>query len=376
MRQPPNGRPGYEAMAPRSLQAWPESDRFDATPHPRETYGFFGNAEAERALLLSCFAGRLPHAFILCGPPGIGKATLAWRLARFLLANPNPSLIPHAERKGLLVPETHLVSRQIAALSHPDLVLLRREWNPDRKKHRTQIQVDDVRRAIHMFQQAAGSGGFRICVVDCADDLNTESANALLKIVEEPPPRSLFLFIAHQPGRLPVTLRSRCRKIHLQPLRPEDICNILDALGPPWRDASEGERRAAVARAQGSIHRALRLLDGEQRLFDSELESLLDELPHIEWSKVYALADKIAAPGNGKDYDSTLALIDEWLDGKVRLAAQDVPLNYARRLAPYAEVWENLAAAARETEIFNLDKRAFAISLFADLAAAARAPSS
>lgn len=324
-------------------------------------------------LLLAYFAGRLPHALMLCGPPGIGKATLAWRLARFLLANPEPNLVLQADRRDLFIPESHRVSREIAALSHPDLVLLRREWNPDRKKHRTQIQVDDVRRAIHMFQQSAGSGGFRICVVDCADDLNSESANALLKIVEEPPPRSLFLLVAHQPGRLPATLRSRCRKIQLKPLGPEDIGNVLTALGLPW-DA-EDAREAAKSRAQGSIRRALRLLDGEQRAFDIALESLLDELPHIEWNKVYNLAGRISADSNGKDYDSALAVIDEWLDKKVRLGAHDLERDCARRLAPYAEVWEKLTAAARETEIYNLDKRAFVVSLFADLAAAARASS-
>jgi DNA polymerase III subunit delta' len=362
-------------MAPRSLQTWPESDRFEGTPHPRETHGFFGNPEAERALLLAYFAGRLPHALMLCGPPGIGKATLAWRLARFLLANPEPNLVLQAERRDLFIPESHLVSHQIAALSHPDLVLLRREWNPDTKKHRTQIQVDDVRRAIHMFQQSAGFGGFRICVVDCADDLNSESANALLKIVEEPPPCSLFLLVAHQPGRLPATLRSRCRKIQLNPLGPEDIGNVLAALGPLWQDASEDARESAKSRTQGSIRRALRLLDGEERSFDIALASLLDELPQIEWNKVYILAGRITADSNGKDYDSALALIDEWLDKKVRVGALDLEGHCARRLAPYAEVWEKLAAAARETEIYNLDKRAFVVSLFADLAAASRASS-
>ncbi len=363
-------------MAPRSLQSSPESDRFENTPHPRETYGFSGNAEAEQALLLSYLAGRLPHALILCGEPGIGKATLAWRLARFLLAYPDPDQMLPAQRSDLFVPESHIVSRQIAALSHPDVILLRREWNPDRKKHRTQIQVDDVRRAIHMFQQSAGSGGFRICVVDCADDLNSGSANALLKIVEEPPPRALFLLVAHQPGRLPATLRSRCQKIKLKPLGPEAIGSVLSALGSPWREAGEAERETAIRGAQGSIRRALRLLDPEQRALDAALASLLEELPRIDWNKVYALAGKIAASGNGKDYGTILSLIDEWLDTRVRLGAQDLHADCARRLAPYAEVWEKLTQQARETEIFNLDKRAFAVSLFADLAAAARASSS
>src|SRR6516225_3401446 len=108
--KPRDRRRGVNPMAPRTAQPWPESDRFEGTPHPRETYGFFGNAEAERALVLSYFAGRLPHALILCGPPGIGKATLAWRLARFVLVNPDPNSVPQAERTNLFVPESHFVS--------------------------------------------------------------------------------------------------------------------------------------------------------------------------------------------------------------------------------------------------------------------------
>ena len=195
-------------MAP-NPEGFPESDRFEDAPHPRETCSLFGHGKAENDILRSLRPGNLPPALMIGGPPGIGKATLAWRLARFLLAIPEPLAV--AENENLFVPPDHPVSRQIAALAHPDLVLLRREWNEEAKKFYTQIQVDDVRRAAHLFHQAAGQGGWRICIIDSAEDLNQSSANALLKLVEEPPPRSLFLIIAHRPGRMLPTLRSRCR---------------------------------------------------------------------------------------------------------------------------------------------------------------------
>jgi DNA polymerase III subunit delta' len=362
-------------MAPKTLETSPESDRFDDTPHPRESYNFFGHAETERQFILSYLSGHLPQAFIVGGPPGVGKATLAWRLARFLLANPDPAAAAGAGRANLFVAPDHPVSRQIAVMAHPDLVLLRREWNEKDKRFFAEIRVEDVRRSIHMFQQAAGRGGYRICILDCAEDLNPSSANALLKLVEEPPPRSLFLIVAHRPGRMLATLRSRCWKVLLKPLAAADIGQLVVALGPPWSAAGEAKFAAAIARAHGSIHNILRFLDDRGIELDTNLGRMLDDLPRIDWSRVHALADRVTGRNNDNDYETMLAAIDAWLDTRVRQGAQTFQGDCARRLAPYALVWEKLAEAAREAEIFNLDKRPFVLSLFADLAAAARSSS-
>ena len=205
-------------------------------------------------------------------------------------------------------------------MAHPDLVLLRREWNEKDKRFFTEIRVEDVRRAIHMFQQAAGRGGYRICILDCAEDLNAHSANALLKIIEEPPPRSLFLLVAHRPGQMLATLRSRCQKIVLKPLAAPNIGHIVAALGPPWSAAGEAKLEASIARAQGSIQNVLRLLDDRGIELDTNLGRMLDNLPRIDWSRVHALADRVTARNNGKDYETMLAAIDAWLDTRVRAA--------------------------------------------------------
>jgi DNA polymerase-3 subunit delta' len=354
----------------------PESDRFEEAPHPRENHDFFGHDEAERNLLLSYLSGHLPQAFIIGGPPGVGKATLAWRLARFLLANPDPATIIGAVKANLFVPQAHPVSRQITAMAHPDLILLRREWNVDTKRHATQIQIEDVRRAIHMFQQAAGRGGYRICILDCAEDLNQNSANALLKLIEEPPSRSLFLIVAHRPGRMLATLRSRCQKILLKPLAAADIRAIVGTLGLPWTGTGEINLEAAIARAHGSVHNVLRLLDAQGIALDAHLGSILNDLPNIDWSQVHALADRITGRNNSRGYETMLAMIEDWLDARVQQGARSLQGAAAQRLAPYALVWEKLGVAARETEILNLDRRPLVLSLFADLAAAMQASSS
>ena len=364
-------------MAPRGAggDATPESDRFEETPHPRDALRLFGHAEAESELLQAYASGHLPQAFLIGGPPGVGKATLAWRLARFLLANPDPlANSDPAGARGLDVPEDHPVARQISAMSHPDVVLLRREWNEKAKppKHFTDIRADEVRSARNLFHQAAGRGGYRVCILDSAEDLNAQSGNALLKLIEEPPPRSVFLIVTHRPGRVLPTIRSRCRKITLKALEPPDIARVLTTLGPPWSSAAAAQVEAALQSSRASLHGVLRLLDGRGLESDARLRRVLDELPRVDWRAVEAIADEAAPASGATAYEALLASAYDWLQGKVRAAAL-AGTGDPRRLAPYAEAWEKLSDAAREAEALNLDKRPFVIALFTDLAAAARA---
>ncbi len=359
--------------APQSVERVVEADRFEGVPHPRETVGLFGHVAAEKAFIDLYRSGQMPHACLIGGPPGIGKATLAWRLARFVLANPDPARIGQPQSTGLFVPPDHPVARQIVALSHPDLVLLRRNWNAKEQQLFNAIRADDVRRAAQTFRQTTGRGGFRICILDCTEDLNAESANALLKIVEEPPPRSLFLLIAHKPGLVLPTIRSRCRKISLKPLQAPEISHIIDALGSPWSDTSGAERQGAVASAHGSIHDALRCLGSSGTRVALILDTLMADLPRLDWHKIHALADRVARPDGIEDFDSLLIAAFDWLDrqsGRGSDAGQGARID---GIVAYAGAWETAASLARRMSTFNLDRRSVVLALFGELAAAARA---
>ncbi|MEK1924647.1 MAG: DNA polymerase III subunit delta', partial [Rhizobium giardinii] len=196
------------------------SDRFDvldgAVP-PAENTRLFGHAEAEHFLAQSYRSGKGHHAILIEGPAGIGKATLAFRFANHVLTHPEPSQAP-AE---LATPDpTAIVSRQIASGASHNLLHLTRPLDDKTGKVKSAITVDEVRRAGKFFSQTSGTGNWRIVIVDPADDLNRNAANAILKILEEPPKRSLFLVLTHAPGKLLPTIRSRCLPLQLKPLAP------------------------------------------------------------------------------------------------------------------------------------------------------------
>jgi DNA polymerase-3 subunit delta' len=246
------------------------ADRLDGAPHPRERQVLIGHAEAERQLLDAYRGPRMHHAWLIGGPEGIGKATLAYRFARFVLANPVAARIP-AEVDSLAVPEDHPVARRIVAGSHTDLLALRRIAEVGKDKIPQEISVNAMRDIVRFFGSTAGEGGWRICIVDAADDLNRSSANALLKLLEEPPPRSLFLIVAHLPGRLLPTIRSRCRMLHLHPLTSDEIVAGLQTFADIRLPDDEAARISALA--DGSLRRALELVLHHHRDFLSERQA-------------------------------------------------------------------------------------------------------
>src|SRR5471032_3513251 len=212
---------------------------------PRETSALFGHAEAERALLEAYKGGRIPHAWLIGGPPGIGKATLAYRLARFVLAHPDPKAPAVQDATSLAVGADNPVARRIAAQAQGDLLVLERTINETTGKLYTVIRVDDVRRSVSFFGSTAGEGGWRIAIVDAVDDLQREGANALLKVLEEPPARTLLLLVSHAPGRELPTIRSRCRRLLLRPLDAADVARAVAAA--TGRNADDADVQEASA---------------------------------------------------------------------------------------------------------------------------------
>ncbi|HWK33029.1 MAG TPA: DNA polymerase III subunit delta', partial [Hyphomicrobium sp.] len=208
------------APAAAEIEALPEADRLAEFPHPRETEQLFGHSGVEATLAGALASGRVHHAWLLSGPRGIGKATLAYRFARAALAEP-------AERDPSgaslsIAPET-TAARQVRALSHPGLLLIRRPYDVKAKRFATSIPVDEVRRLRSFLSHRAAGDGWRVVIVDEANELNVNAANALLKSLEEPPERTVFLLVSSAPGQLVPTIRSRCRALALSPLGAKDL---------------------------------------------------------------------------------------------------------------------------------------------------------
>jgi DNA polymerase-3 subunit delta' len=331
---------------------------------PRENFALFGHAEAEQTLLESYKSGRIPHAWLIGGPPGIGKATLAYRLARFVLAHPDPKSPVVQNATSLAVGEDNLTARRIAAQAQGDLLVLERVINEQTGKLYTVIRVDDVRRSVGFFGSTPGEGGWRIAIVDAVDDLQREGANALLKVLEEPPARTLLLLLSHAPGRELPTIRSRCRRLLLRPLANEDVARaVAHATG---RDKSDANVTAAVVAADGSVGRALRFLDEKALALRQRVLDLFAQLPNPDPRALHALGDAI-----GGSEPQTLAafmdLVNGWLSAQL-----DTTANTNLRMAEVAKAWEKVNRAARDVEIYNLERKPLVFSVFGLLSQAAR----
>jgi DNA polymerase-3 subunit delta' len=333
-------------------------------PHPRETTAFFGHAAAERALLDAYRGGRIPHAWLIGGPPGIGKATLAYRMARFVLAHPDPAAPAVQAATSLAVEPEHAAARRIAARAHGGLLVLERTEG-ESGALRTVITVDEVRRTIGFFGRTAGEGSWRICIVDSADELQyPQGSNALLKILEEPPLRAMLLLVSHAPGRLLPTIRSRCRQLALRALAREDIARA--AASTLGRSADDEDVIEAAAATDGGVGRAVQLLSGDALKVRERVTELLAALPSIDAMALHTLGDALVR-ADPQAFAAFVDTVRDWLSARLGRGAGE-----PARLAQVAEVWEKLNGAAREVEVFNLDRKPMVFAVFGLLAEAAR----
>ncbi len=330
-------------------------------PLPRETTVLFGHDGAEREFLAVYRSGRVPHAWLIGGEPGIGKATLAYRIARFVLAHPDPSRVPTAT--SLALDPAHPTVRRIAVNAHTDLLALERTPG-DNGKMRTVITVEQVRRLASFFGSTAGEGGWRVCIVDSADELKyPEGSNALLKMLEEPPARSLFLLVSHAPGRLLPTIRSRCRRLALKPLGQGDVVRAAGiALGADVADAAVAN---AAAAARGSVARAIALAGGPMLALRQKVTELLTALPATDPQALHALGDQL-------DRDRGLlevfvGAVRDWLSARL-----DAEASNPGRLVRTADLWDRLNRSARDVEIYNLERKPLVFAIFGLLAEASR----
>jgi len=330
----------------------------DGAIAPAENSKLFGHAEAEAFLAQSYKSGKGHHAILIEGPEGIGKATLAFRFANHVLRHPEPTEAP----ESLADPDpASMTTRQIASGASHSLLHLTRPIDEKTGRAKGAITVDEVRRAGKFFGQTSGTGNWRIVIVDPADDLNRNAANAILKILEEPPRRSLFLVLTHAPGKLLPTIRSRCLPLRLKPLEAEPMRQALAHLGYDLGGASGDQILAA---AGGSVAEALKLINyGGLDIAAAFEEVLAGQGPAVR-KQMHKLADVLSA----KDSETIFDFFSSLLTGRVMQLARDAALAGDIASADrFARLSSEFAGRLSLSDAYNLDRKQTILSLLDDL---------
>ncbi|NQU61183.1 MAG: DNA polymerase III subunit delta' [Rhodospirillales bacterium] len=358
---------------------------------PRENPDLFGHEAAEGALKKTFDSGRVAHAWLISGPKGIGKATLAYRFARYVLASGggeedksaglfgNDLLPPDGPINAddtLYISPGHPVFRRMAAGGHADFMSVERSLD-DKGKLRSEIVVSDVRAIGRFFNLTAGEGGWRVVVIDCADDMNPNAANALLKVLEEPPEKGLLLLVSHNPGRLLPTIRSRCSKLALKPL-PEDTVQTLIQAHLPELDAG-GDALALAHLADGSPGRALALAQEGGLEIYRDMTGLLETMPKLDVAALHAFGSKLGRAGTEEKFRTAGGLLRWWLARLIVVAAggsEAIPrftaseealmgrLGAAAGLDRWLEVWEKINHLLTKTDHVHLDRKQVVLNVF------------
>jgi DNA polymerase-3 subunit delta' len=347
-------------------------------PDPRANAALVGHEDAETALLRGWQSGRLHHAWLLTGPRGIGKATLAFRFARFALGGGSDNLFGGAGA-GLEIDPSAPVFRQVASGGHPDLLTIERGYDEKRDRRRTEIVVEDVREVGAFLHLKAAGGGWRVVVVDSADEMNRNAANALLKVLEEPPRQALLLLVAHAPGRLLPTIRSRCRRLALSPLPDATVEELLGRYQP---DLAAADRQLLARLAEGSIGRALAVAESGGLELYRDMAAQLLAMPRIDVGALHGFAERFGYGSADDRFRLATELLSGWLARMIRATAtgeksHDIVAGetacmerLARRssLDQWLELWEKIGNLFARTESVNLDRRQVWIGAMLDIA--------
>lgn len=332
----------------------------DGAVHPAEQVKLFGHAAAEDFLARSYRSGKGHHAILIEGPEGIGKATLAFRFANHVLHHPEPSEAPET----LADPSpASPITRQLASGASHNLLHLTRPVDEKTGKVKSAITVDEVRKAGKFFAQTSGTGNWRIVIIDPADDLNRNAANAILKILEEPPKRSLFLVLTHAPGKLLPTIRSRCLPLSLSPLSEGDLAATLDSLGAAPSGPRAGE---VLSVAHGSVSEALKLTNYGGFDIVEAFRAIVEAPGEPPRREVHKLADVLSARDSDTVFSFFCQHAGDFVTDAARAAALAGDISRADRLARLStQLTERIAIA----QGYNLDRKQTLISVLDDIRA-------
>jgi DNA polymerase-3 subunit delta' len=318
---------------------------------PRENTLLLGHPAAQHAFYAAAASGRLHHAWLIGGQPGIGKATLAYRFARWLLAG--------GTAEDLSVPMELPAAKRLAAGTHADLLTIERRFDDKRKKMQSEIVIDTVHEVGRFLRLTPGEGGWRVVIVDGAEEMNRNAANALLKLLEEPPRQAILLLVSHAPGRLLPTIRSRCRSLNLAPLADADVERLLGIYAP---ELAIPERRKLAGLSEGSIGTAMTLAAEDGVAIAGLVDEALAANAALPPARAQAIADTLA-----RSEDGFTVFMDLLRAGIARATRQAARSGNGGSLAGQVSLWQELARMEREVINLNLDKRAAVIVALSQL---------
>ena len=319
-------------------------------PHAHDM--FFGHEKIERDMRDLLTSRRLHHAWLIEGPRGLGKATLAWRAARFLLADTQPI------GEGLAIDKKSPTWHLTMAMSHPDFLVLA----PAAEQKTPTITIDDVRAAHGFFSKSPALGRRRVCIIDAVDNLNLNAANALLKLLEEPPDHAIFFLVSHNSGRVLATIRSRCRRLKLAPLSDENVEKVVRSLMPTLKTP---EREIAVRLAHGCPGRALTFAQEGGLKLHRDLHKLFATWPQVNFAAVQSFCASLSGRDHSK-YDLFCDLMLDWIAAGTRSQLDD-PV----RLAQGVSLWDKISKIIQTGQRLNMDRSEAAMNMFLALEEAA-----
>lgn len=291
--------------------------------------------------------GKLAGSWLVQGPYGVGKSALIRRFANFLLTgNEHSELTVHPDLKWIEKDYTEEEKKDIIKT-----IQAGKELDEDVKRDRkSEITIDDIRKGIQFLSLTASGHKWRVLVIDTADDMNENAANALLKLLEEPPVRAVIFLLSHNPGKLLPTIRSRCRSIHLTPLSKDEMKSFITGSYPETENID-----ALVELSDGSIGKYYKLKEMNGLDYYQEITRLLDQYP-IDVTSLFVFAEKVS-----KD-DDVYDMIKDLLLSFVLVRIKKAP-DRKEKLDLYLEIWDDMVQQFKDVKSLYLDKKSTLVSL-------------